>query len=268
MSQKNRLPHALLLGLGATVVAAAASVVPQAAAAATTANAPGAASPAGASSAGASTQHVQALVRDANSYWMQEMRALRSSSYDSPQLTLFEGTIKGVCMAAQPLAGPFYCPSDEHIYLDESFLRRVAQRAGPAADVALAYIVGHEFGKHVQALVGTTALVEQARASSTATVSARTWATAELQSDCYAGLWVRWGLMQGQVRAADTATALEAVAAVSRTLQAHLPKGAAMVDPIQSYGTPTQRLKWFQRGESSGNFNDCDTFGAEAAGTL
>jgi uncharacterized protein len=196
------------------------------------------------------------------------MRALRSSSYDSPDLTLFHGTVNGVCMAGQPLTGPFYCPSDERIYLDQSFLQQVAQRAGPAGDLALAYIVGHELGEHVQALVGTTALVEQARSSSTAAVSARTWTTAELQSDCYAGLWVRWGLMQRQIRAGDPAAALDAVAASSRELQAHLPKGAVMVDPIQTYGTAAQRLKWFQRGEDTGNFNDCDTFSAEAAGTL
>lgn len=248
MNLRNRLPHALLLGLGATVFAAAAGAASQA--------------------AESSAQHVQALVRATNSYWIQEMRSLRSSSYDTPDMTLFQGTIKGVCMATQPLAGPFYCPTDEHIYLDESFLQQVAQRAGPAADMALAYIVGHEFGEHVQALVGTTALVEQARERSTAQVSARTWATAELQADCYAGLWVRWGLMQRQIQAGDTATALDAVAAVSQALQARLPKGAAMVDPIQSYGTSAQRLKWFQRGENSGDFNDCDTFGAEAAGTL
>lgn len=248
MRNRSRLPHALLLGLGATVVAATASTV--------------------APAAESFPQHIQTLVRDANAYWVQEMRTLRSSSYDTPDLTLFQGTVNGVCMAGQPLAGPFYCPSDERIYLDDNFLRQVAQRAGPAADLALAYIVGHEFGEHVQALVGTTALVEQARAGSTAAVSARTWATAQLQADCYAGLWVRWGLMQGLVKAGNTAAALDAVAAASQALQGHVPKGAEVVDPIQSYGTAAQRLKWFQRGEDTGNFNDCDTFGAEAAGTL
>jgi hypothetical protein len=75
--------------------------------------------------------------------------------------------------------------------------------------------------------------------------------------------------MHGQIGAGqDAAAALEAVAAVSHGLQAHLPAGATMVDPVATYGTAAQRLKWFKRGEDTGNFNDCDTFGAERAGTL
>ena len=213
-------------------------------------------------------QLAQSLLQDSDAYWTQEIKSL-GSSYELPGVTVFEGSISGVCMAGSPLTGSFYCPSDEHVYLDRDFVRQVARRAGPATDLALAFLIGHEVGQHVQFLVGTTALVEQARANSTAELSARTWATAQLQADCYAGLWVRWALMHAEIGPGEsTSAALDAVAAASQALQAHLPAHATMVDPVLTYGTPAQRLKWFQRGEDTGQFKDCDTFGAEAAGKL
>ncbi len=257
MSHMSRLPCALLALLGPPVMAATG----------VSTHSPGAHSP-GAGVVSDPVQLAQTLLSESNAYWTQEMGSL-GASYEAPALTLFRGTIRGVCMSGSPLTGPFYCPADEHVYLDRDFVRQVAQRAGPASGLALAYLIGHEVGQHVQYLVGTTALVEQARASSTAELSARTWMTAELQSDCYAGLWVRWALMHGEIGSGESASAaLDAVAATSQALQAHLPAGATMVDPVATYGMAAQRLKWFQRGENSGQFKDCDTFGAEAAGTL
>lgn len=241
---------------------------------------------AGAAAAVASSalaQRVQALLRDSDAYWAGEFRVLKSI-YRPPALRLFNGTIGGTCGAAGILTGPFYCPDDEYIYLDESFLRQAVQRAAGAGDVALAYILAHEVGHHVQGIVGTTAQVEQARSRSSPQLSARIWMTEELQADCFGGLWVRAALMQRQIAAsatrasasasvgagvdAEVAAALQAVAAVSQQRVAHLPATQVMPDPLQTYGSAAQRLKWFERGLTSGNFADCDTFSAAAAGQL
>jgi hypothetical protein len=91
---------------------------------------------------------------------------------------------------------------------------------------------------------------------------------AQLQADCYAGLAVRAAQAQRQIGAGDPSAALQAVASVTRSALSHLKSGEMMPDPVQTYGTPAQRLNWFQRGLSTGTFTACDTFSAAAAGKL
>lgn len=216
------------------------------------------------------TGQAKALMADANSFWSQEIASL-GGQYQPAALTGFTGQISGgACGAQGAFSGPFYCPANERVYLDQAFVRQVMQQApGAEGDLALAYLIGHELGHHIQDLIGTTTAVEQARERSTPQVSRRTWMTAELQTDCYAGLSVRSALMHGQIKpGANVAATLDAVAAVSHERDTHLAGGQQMPDPVLDYGTAAQRLKWFQRGLNSGRFNDCDTFGAQAAGTL
>ena len=216
----------------------------------------------------ATTTRAEALFQTANRFWAEELKA--GKDYVPAQLVLFDGQIRGACSVSRSLTGPFYCPSDLKVYLDADFLHQLEQHvSGTVEDFALGYVVGHELGQHIQNLVGTTSLVEQARADSVAALSARTWMTQELQADCFAGLWLRSALMHGQIKSvADPAAALDAISSISRARQAHLALGETMVDPLLTYGTSALRLKWFQRGLDSGRFNDCDTFRAEAAGKL
>ncbi len=185
-------------------------------------------------------------------------------------MTFFSHDARSVCGETEPLSGPFYCPADMTVYLDRDFLAQVAHRlSGDVADYALAYVIGHGLGLHIQDLVGTTDLVQEARSNSGPALSARTWMTAELQADCYAGLWLRWAVAHHEVKPVTDANAiLGVVSAVSSAWQSHLTSAERMVDPLLTYGTPAQRLKWFVRGRDSGSFNDCDTFSAEAAGKL
>lgn len=235
---------------------------------------PGAATPSVAtprnatSGADALAPRAQQLLRDANAYWSQRFAAL-GGSYLPARLTLFDAKISGVCESSEPLTGAFYCPGNQQIYLDEAFQQRLQARTAGDDDAALAYVIGHEIAHHVQSLVGTTALVAQARANSTLAVSTRTWTSEELQSDCYAGLWLGDESKRGTLKlGADVGALLAAIAAVSQDQQAHLAKGVAMPDPILTYGTAAQRLTWFQRGLRGMGLPDCDTFKAEAAGKL
>jgi len=210
----------------------------------------------------------RSLLESGNQFWSQTFT--KGGSYTPTQVTFFNHDARGVCGESGSLTGPFYCPADMTVYLDRDFLTQVTQRlSGAEADYALAYVIGHALGDHIQDLVGTTDLVQQARSNSGPALSARTWMTAELQADCYSGLFLRWAVAHRVVKPVTNADAvLSAVGAVSSAWQSHLAPGEIMVDPLLTYGTPAQRLKWFERGRDSGSFNDCDTFSAEQAGKL
>jgi predicted metalloprotease len=219
------------------------------------------------SAATALTARAQALFAQGNQFWTQTFNA--GGSYSPAELAFFNSQIKNACNDPGPLTGSFYCPDDLKVYLDQSFLEQVEQHSPAVSDFALGYLVGHELGLHIQNLVGTTDLVEQARSNSAPAVSQRTWMTQELQADCYAGLWMRWALIHAGIKPiSDSGAALEAVREVSAERYAHLAPGETMVDPVQTYGTSALRAKWFQRGLDDGTFNDCDTFSAAAAGKL
>jgi len=222
---------------------------------------------AGAAHGASASARAPALFAAANAYWTREFVTLKAV-YQPAQLSVYAAAPGTTCGTGGMIAGPFYCPQDSHVYLPEAYLQQIAQRAGTSADLALAYVIDHEVGAHIQDLIGTTEQVEKARSRSTAQLSARTWAVAELQADCYAGLAVRDGLARHQIAPGDASAALQAVASVTQAAQQHLKHGEVMPDPVQTYATPAQRLSWFQHGLSSGNFADCDTFRAEAAGKL
>ncbi|MGH8142903.1 MAG: neutral zinc metallopeptidase [Steroidobacteraceae bacterium] len=226
--------------------------------------------PASAASSNNLRARAQALFEHANAYWSKEIAAL-GGRYLPAKLMLYPGGhIVDPCGTKLTFSGPFYCPPQQAVYLDQAYLQQLMQRAGSSdSDTVLAYMIGHGLARHIQAMVGTTALVEQARARSSAQLSRQTWITAALQADCYTGLWIRTAQMDGTIKSgADMSAAMSVVATVTHQRDTHLAAGVQMPDPVLDYATPQQRTKWFQRGLDTGNFNDCDTFGAQAAGKL
>jgi hypothetical protein len=211
-------------------------------------------------------QTTRALYQDVEAFWAQQIVAL-GGQYRPAALSFFSTPLLQTCGVATPLVGSFYCPPTETVYLDQPFLQRIAQRAPGASSLALGYVVAHELAHHVQNTVGTTALVDEARARSAPQLAARTLVAFELQADCYAGLWLRWAQQRGSIAApVDLAAVLDDVAAIARRQQSRLRAGEQMLDPL-THGTAAQRLKWLHQGMDLGNFSACDTFGAEAAGT-
>jgi predicted metalloprotease len=229
--------------------------------------------PALAAAAGAQTasdatlKTTRALFQDAQAFWTQQIAAF-GGRYRPATLTYFSGHLDPICSVAAPVVGPFYCPDAETVYLEQGFLQHLAERADGAADVALGYVAAHELAHHVQSLLGTTQLVDEARERSTRERAAHTLTTFELQADCYAGLWLRWAQQRRTiVPPADFDAVLDAVAASSQWQHAQLRPGELVLDPL-THGTAVARLKWLHVGLDSGDFNACDTFGAEAAGKL
>jgi uncharacterized protein len=207
------------------------------------------------------------LYHQVETFWTEQIAAL-GGQYRAAPLSFFREPLNQACGAPATLAGPFYCPDSETVYLDEGLLQQVADRAAGSENVALGYIVAHELAHHVQNIVGTTDLIEQARSRSNKKLGAQTLLSFELQADCYAGLWLHWEQQRGRIAApADLSAVLAAVAATGQRQQSQLHPGEQMLDPL-THGTPAQRLKWLHRGLDGGDFNACDTFGAEAAGLL
>jgi predicted metalloprotease len=215
----------------------------------------------------AADAEVQKLFSGVDAFWSQQVAAL-GGRYRPPDLQYFAPPLKSLCGVAAALSGPFYCPGNETVYLDRVFLQQLKIRAGTDAGTAVGLVIAHEVAHHLQNVIGTTTIVEQARARSTAAVAQRTLTSFELQADCYAGLWLRWarsgGIIHGPV---DPAATLATIAALSQERQSRLHAGEQWLDSL-TQGEAAQRLKWLQRGSDSGDFNACDTFGAAAAGSL
>jgi predicted metalloprotease len=162
------------------------------------------------------------------------------------------------CGAAQSAMGPFYCPTDQKVYLDTDFFTELRQRFGAPGDFAQAYVIAHEVGHHIQDLEGTLGKVNtQQRRVSEAQGNALQ-VRVELQADCYAGVWAkRTGLME----AGDLEEGLTAAQAIGDdTLQKSA--GRRPVPESFTHGSSAQRMEWLRKGLATGDPAQCDTFAA------
>jgi uncharacterized protein len=206
------------------------------------------------------------ILHGTNQFWSQQFAAL-GGQYRDPELMLFADGLKGVCGLPGIQTGPFYCPMNQVVYIDGDFIARAEQHAGAASGLMRSYLIGHEVAHHVQALIGTTGLVEQARSRSSPAVARLTLTKMELQAECYDGLWLRWA---AQHRFGPSASAMPAVigavSMVSDHARARLSAERQLTDPL-TLGSDDQRLYWLKRGLDSGHFADCDTFNVNGSGT-
>ncbi len=262
-SALHRSRHVRRARVALAALLCAASTAALAASTATT----GAAAAGAGDAAAARVESARRWYRDVEAFWTVEIAAL-GGQYRGATLLFYESPLDRGCDVAGPLRGPFYCPAAETVYLDRDYLQRLAGPTTDSTRAALGYVVAHELAHHIQGLVGTTLLVDQARARSTRALATRTLAAFELQADCYAGLLLRWEGQRGSLGAPlDPAALLDTVAAISPRSDASPNVPGQRLDPF-THGTPAQRLKWLRVGLDGGDFNACDTFGAEAAGRL
>lgn len=186
-------------------------------------------------------------------------------TYRKPRIDFFNGGVRSGCGSASSEAGPFYCPADSEIYIDLSFFRELEQRFGAqGGPFARAYVIAHEYGHHVQNLLGTSRRV-QAGVSGPASASVRL----ELQADCYAGVWAKNASTTPgpsgrplivDVTDTDVRAALDTAAHIGDDyIQTQL--GGGRVNESQfTHGTSEQRQKWYGTGYQSGNPKSCNTF--------
>lgn len=190
-----------------------------------------------------------------NSTWEPLFRQA-SISFEQPVLRFYNGTGQSGCGAAQSAMGPFYCPADQGIYIDTSFYDQLDKQLGAKGDFARYYVVAHEYGHHIQHLLGLDSQVRSAQQKSPSQANALQ-VRMELQADCYAGVWA--GKNRNLIDPGDMEEGLTAASAIGDDT---LMKNAGQrVSPESfTHGSSAQRMKWLKRGLDTGNEEACDTF--------
>ena len=208
-------------------------------------------------------QFVGVVIQETESLWSDVFRQ-NDMNYVPPVVVLFSGqTSTQGCGVANAATGPFYCPGDQHVYIDLSFYETLRRRFGAPGDFAQAYVLAHEIGHHVQQLTGVLPEFNAAR-SRLSQEEANLWSIkVELQADCYAGIWAAYAGQENLLEKGDIAEALNAANQIGDDTLQKLTQGYA-VPKTFNHGTSAQRKRWFEKGYRSANVGACDTFGAAA----
>jgi predicted metalloprotease len=200
---------------------------------------------------------VDAVADDVQDVWER-----RIDGYQRTQVVLFRDAINSACGFAEAATGPFYCPSDRRVYLDLGFFSELSQRFGAPGDFAQAYVIAHEFGHHVQNLLGLTAKVQADRRPGASSASV----ALELQADCFAGGWGHEASKSGRFEAGgvelepgDAEEAIRAAGAIGDDRLQRMSTGRVAPERF-THGTSAQRIEWFRRGLTSGDPRRCDAF--------
>lgn len=179
--------------------------------------------------------------------------------YEKPVLTLFTDQIRSGCGAASSATGPFYCPADSKVYIDLSFYNELKDKFGAPGDFAMAYVVAHEVGHHIQHLLGTTDKVDNMRGRMSEADLNEQSVRLELQADFYAGVWAHYIQKKNILEEGDFEEALNAANAIGDDRLQMEAQGHVVPDAF-THGTSAQRMKWFKKGYDTGDMNAGDTF--------
>ena len=179
--------------------------------------------------------------------------------YQPPKLVLFRGAVDSACGMASSAMGPFYCPSDDKVYLDRSFFEDLSRRFGAPGDFARAYVIAHEVGHHVQNQLGITQKVAQQRRGASEARSNALSVRVELQADCLAGVWGHYAGQRNLLDPGDVEAGLSAAAAIGDDRLQQQSRGRVSPESF-THGSSAQRVRWFRAGLESGDVNQCNTF--------
>ena len=205
---------------------------------------------------------VAVTLADTEDIWKRVLKAQTGQTYTPATLVLYRDITDSPCGTASGATGPFYCPNDQKVYLDTAFFDTMASQLGANGDFAMAYVVAHEIGHHVQDLLGILGQANDLRGRVSEAESNAISVRVELQADCLAGIWGRE--VQAQFGAIEPGDFEEAVNAARQIGDDTLQRNAGRVPMPDSFthGTSAQRSKWFQIGLQSGQLSACDTFAA------
>ena len=204
-------------------------------------------------------QFVSFVLDDAQVGWARELPR-HGVPYREATLVLFRDAVASACGFTSAATGPFYCPLDEKVYIDLGFYEELRSRFGADGDFAQAYVLAHEIGHHVQKITGIEGQVrqlQQRRPQAANDLSV----LMELQADCFAGMWGHSTAQRDILEAGDVEEGLGAAAAIGDDRIQRMQTGTVNPDGF-THGTSAQRVEWFRRGLTTGDFNACDTFGA------
>ena len=203
-------------------------------------------------------QFVSFVLDDAQNTWDRVLPQKTGIPYRHAKLVLFRDYTASSCGAAQSATGPFYCPTDEKVYLDLGFFDELANRMGAPGEFGQAYVIAHELGHHVQKLLGIESKVQRLRLADPS-LSNPLSVRLELQADCLAGVWAHSTEQRNLIDQSDINSGLDAVAAVGDDRIQKMARGYVSPESF-THGTSAERSEWFRRGLDSGDIAACKTF--------
>jgi len=179
-------------------------------------------------------------------------------TYEKPKLVLFKGAVQTACGGASSASGPFYCPGDRKVYMDLDFFEELKTKFGAkGGDFAIAYVIAHEIGHHIQTLMGTSSKMRQMQQGKSEAEANKLSVALELQADFYAGVWAHDN--QKDLDVGDIDEALSAANAVGDDAIQSKMQGHVVPDSF-THGTSEQRVYWFKKGFKTGDINQGNTF--------
>src|SRR5690606_16408917 len=204
---------------------------------------------------------VSVVLADTEQVWEKPFSE-NGHTYRAPTLVLFSNTVQSACGNASSATGPFYCPADEKIYIDLSFYNDLKNRFQAPGDFAMAYVIAHEVGHHVQKLLGVSDEMARQRSRLSEKEYNRLSVKVELQADFYAGVWAYHNQeLNNVLEPGDIEEALNAANAIGDDRLQKQSQGRVVPDSF-THGTSEQRMHWFNRGYKTGDISKGDTFNA------
>lgn len=205
-------------------------------------------------------EFVSVVLKDTEDVWNTLFREQLNKDYQEPNLVLFRGGVQSGCGSASSATGPFYCPADEKVYIDLSFYDQLQSEFQAPGDFAMAYVVAHEVGHHVQHLLGITEEVRNKQRGLSKEEANQLSVKLELQADFLAGVWAHHAQqMKNILESGDIEEALGAANAIGDDKLQMESQGYVVPDAF-THGTSEQRMHWFKKGIETGDINQGDTF--------
>ena len=203
-------------------------------------------------------EFVSVILHDTEVVW-EEVLTEEGMEYRKPTLVIFSGSVESACGVAGSSMGPFYCSADESVYIDLSFYKELRTRFKAPGDFAMAYVIAHEIGHHVQNLYGITDQVHELQGKVSEKEYNRYSVMLELQADYLAGVFTHHAQKMKLLEEGDLEEALNAASAIGDDTLQRQTQGRVVPDSF-THGTSEQRQKWFYKGYETGNLDNWDTF--------
>lgn len=205
-------------------------------------------------------QMMRVILADTEDVWTKVFQE-NGMNYESPKMVLFSDRVQTGCGTASASSGPFYCPADQKVYMDLRFFDELKTKFGAqGGDFAVAYVLAHEIGHHVQTLMGTSGKVRQLQEGMSQAQANKLSVALELQADFYAGVWTHYNQKMNQIlEEGDIDEALSAANAVGDDAIQKRVQGEVVPDSF-THGTSDQRKYWFMKGYKTGDIRQGDTF--------
>jgi predicted metalloprotease len=203
---------------------------------------------------------VRVVLADLEDVWSQLLQKA-NKNYPKPTLVLFNGSTSSACGYASAATGPFYCPGDQELYIDLSFYDELKNRFGSPGDFAMAYVVAHEVGHHIQKLLGISDKIDQLRQQLSEEEFNKYSVRLELQADYFAGVWAHYEQGKGLLERGDIEEALNAANAIGDDRLQKQSQGYVVPESF-THGTSAERVYWLKKGYETGDISQGDTFSA------